>query len=802
MKESLLKTFYQLIREEMKKIYLLISVLILILFLTFTFAQNDPPKREFRAAWIATVINLDWPSHNNLSTADQQQEFLDILDKLKDSGVNAVIFQVRSESDAMYDSNYDPWSYWLTGSQGTPPNPYYDPLEFAIKESHIRGIELHAWFNPYRAERAVGDYSKDTSHVVIKHPDWIMTKGGINVLDPGLPLVRDYVTNVIMDVVTRYDVDGIHFDDYFYPYPPDNMSISDQDQDTYNTYPRGINNIGDWRRDNINLLVSQIYDSIQTVKPHVIFGISPFGIWKNGIPFGIVGLDAYNVIYCDPIEWLNSEKIDYLTPQLYWPFGGGQDYGKLLPWWADQMNGRHLMPGQAMYRIPNWSSDEMPNQIQLNRQTNNVYGNIIFRAENFYENPKGIVDSLKNNYFKYRTLIPSYDWKDQIIPNEPKNVRFEPIVENGPLGLKWNTPSIASDGDSAFMYVIYRFDDSNFDDQDIQMTQNIQEITSKKYFIPTSTNGGYFAVTTLDRNKNESQISNNVTITAPAKPILAFPVDNAINQKDTLAVSWFYNDMVSSYSVQYSTDSSFINSIYSISGIEDTSVIITNLEGQKNYYWKVSATNPSGQSEYSNSYMFTTGFPVIPYLVSPAHATLNVPHDTVFIWNTSKTASEYRIQVATAQSFARSLIIKDTIVIGDTSLVINTLENFLAHWWHILAKNEFGKSDWSEVWGFKTSDITSIETPDGIPLTFYLKQNYPNPFNPTTTIEFSLKENGHTTLKIYDLTGRNVTTIIDKQMNNGIYSVTFDGANLSSGIYIYQLVSNNQRISKKLMIIK
>ncbi|MCW8850979.1 MAG: family 10 glycosylhydrolase, partial [Melioribacteraceae bacterium] len=367
----------------------------LVLFVQFNFSQSITSKREFRGAWVATVINLDWPSSNSLSTESQKLELIELFDKIEKTNLNAVIFQIRTECDAFYNSSYDPWSYWLTGKQGKAPNPFYDPLEFAIELAHERGMELHAWFNPYRVERQADNYETAANHVTNLHPDWVLRIGNIRFLDPGLPAVREYVTNVVMDVVTRYDVDGVHFDDYFYPYPPD--EISTQDLNTYNTYPRGFFDIKDWRRDNINELLRSINSSIKNVKPHVKFGMSPFGIYKNGVPTGISGLDAYNTIYCDPVKWMDEKIIDYLTPQLYWSFGGGQDYGKLLPWWAQQVNGRHLYPGQALYRAGLFEPNEIPRQIRLNRQTDNVYGSILFRAQNLFGNANGVTDSLNNN---------------------------------------------------------------------------------------------------------------------------------------------------------------------------------------------------------------------------------------------------------------------------------------------------------------------------------------------------------------------------------------------------------------------
>ncbi|MFN3694958.1 MAG: glycoside hydrolase family 10 protein, partial [Ignavibacterium sp.] len=382
----------------------IIYPLIINLFISgLIFAQSNPPKREMRAAWVATVTNLDWPSSPTISTNQKKQEAINLLDQLKSAGINTIIFQIRTECDALYSSAYDPWSYWLTGSQGNPPYPYFDPLEFWIEEAHKRGMELHAWFNPYRAERNVGNYPLAPNHVVNAHPNWVLTIGTFRFLNPGLQEVRNYISNVIFDVVSRYDVDGVHFDDYFYPYPPNHMTANPTnnalDDSAFAADPRGFTNKDDWRRDNVNIMIAQVNNRIQSVKPWVKFGISPFGIWRPGYPPGITGMDAYATIYADALAWLRAQSIDYLTPQLYWPFGGGQDYAKLQPWWGDSVyvHGRHYYPGHALYRVDpgsgNWTASEIPNQIRFDRANPKVHGGVFFRAKSFVSIFKGVTDT-------------------------------------------------------------------------------------------------------------------------------------------------------------------------------------------------------------------------------------------------------------------------------------------------------------------------------------------------------------------------------------------------------------------------
>ena len=322
---------------------------------------------------------MDWPSGNTQPEEVKKTDLKNKLISLKAAGINTVYFQVRAEGDALYDSPYEPWSKYLTGEEGVAPDPYWDPLSFAVEEAHKLGMELHAWLNPYRAMRSIpSDYTqkeiaaaidesveailgkeydanapkfkigtteRDSMHVANKHPEWIMvmnagTNGSIAITDPGLQEVRDYVTMIIMDIVSRYDVDGIHFDDYFYPYPPNHMGANSAnnalDDSSFALQPRGFTSKDDWRRDNVEIFIAQLNDSIKTAKPWVKFGVSPFGIHRNGVPFGISGLDAYTTLYIDALKWAENGDVDYLLPQLYWQFGGGQDFAKLADWWAGE----------------------------------------------------------------------------------------------------------------------------------------------------------------------------------------------------------------------------------------------------------------------------------------------------------------------------------------------------------------------------------------------------------------------------------------------------------------------------------
>jgi uncharacterized lipoprotein YddW (UPF0748 family) len=335
--------------------------------------------REFRGAWVASVANIDWPSRPGLSTWEQQAELVAILDRAAALRLNAVILQVRPAADALYDSPHEPWSEYLTGVQGKAPEPYYDPLRFAVEAAHARGLELHAWFNPYRARHPSGRSAPARTHVSVTHPALVRSYGRNLWMDPGEPAVVERTLRVMLDVVRRYDVDGIHLDDYFYPYPEtapgatDSTTVSFPDSASYARYVQGGGTLArdDWRRQNVDRLVEAIYRRTKALKPWVKVGISPFGIWRPGHPAQIAGFDAYAKLYADARRWLRTGWVDYLTPQLYWPVAQtAQSFPVLLRWWlGENVRGRHVWPGYNTNRAAGgtWADDELLEQIRVTR---------------------------------------------------------------------------------------------------------------------------------------------------------------------------------------------------------------------------------------------------------------------------------------------------------------------------------------------------------------------------------------------------------------------------------------------------
>jgi uncharacterized lipoprotein YddW (UPF0748 family) len=776
-----------------------------VLFFCFTTEAQVPPKREFRAAWVATVTNLDWPTTPGADPQVQKNQLITMLDQLKANGISAVVFQVRPECDALYQSSLEPWSYWLTGQQGRAPNPFYDPLEFAVAEAHKRGMELHAWFNPYRAERSVGNYTLASNHVVVQHPDWVIQIGTLKFLDPGLPLVREFDARVITDVVRRYDVDGIHMDDYFYPYPPN--QITNQDAGTFSSYPRGFTNVADWRRDNVNLLIQMIHDSVQAVKPHVKIGMSPFGIWKSGTPSGIVGMSSYSEIYCDPIAWLQKQTIDYLTPQLYWAIGGGQDYSRLMPWWADSTAayGRHFYPGKAAYRISSWSASEMPNQLRLDRANPKVGGTVFFRANNgINDNLRGFADSLKGNLYQYPALHPVMAWKDTIAPYPPRGIRYATLYPGGPFAIQWDLPIARANDDTACRYAIYRFDHSP-SAAELADPRNLASIEGRRYVIPQLASSGgkpiYYTVTALDRNYNESDTSRVLRIAPPSAPSLLLPLSGNTAVPDTVKVVWSSADLAASYHLQVSTDPSFGQGlVVNDSSLVDTVKSVGGLLGLTAYHWRVRAANAAGFGSYSASSNFTTGFPASPNLLYPPNIFADAPVNLRFLWGRAPAASTYRFQLSTAADFAATMV--DSAGLADTSLAGPGLDNYKVYFWRVKAINALGSSGWSSVFRFRTVQVSSVEAQGGLPTAYALSQNFPNPFNPTTTIQFALPQSGRVSLKVYDVLGREEATLVNDEMPAGNFSVRWNASQSSSGVYFFRITAGSFSETKRMVLVR
>jgi uncharacterized lipoprotein YddW (UPF0748 family) len=392
-------------------------------------AAPTPPPRELRGMWVATVGNIDWPSKPGLPVDTQKAELRTLLDGARKLNLNTVIFQVRTACDAFYESPTEPWSEYLTGRMGEAPKPAWDPLAYAVEEAHHRGLELHAWFNPFRVRYHQTVSPASQNHVSKTHPEWVRTYGRYLWLDPGEPKAREYSLDVIRDVVRRYDVDGVHIDDYFYPYPEYApgfvIPIQFPDGAAYSRYhgSGGRLDLADWRRENVNKFVEQLYTAVHEEKAWVKVGISPFGIWRPNVPAGIKGLDAYNLLFADARRWLESGWCDYMAPQLYWAMNKRQQsFEGLLAWWiAQNRSDRLVIPGIASASIgKDRDAADVANQIRAARASNGASGVLFWNASSLRDNLGGVAQGLTRELFSRPALLPETPWLGASGPAAPK----------------------------------------------------------------------------------------------------------------------------------------------------------------------------------------------------------------------------------------------------------------------------------------------------------------------------------------------------------------------------------------------
>lgn len=471
-------------------------------------ATTDTGKREFRGAWIQTAFQSEY---KDMTPQEMRQSFIRKLNSLKACGINAVIFQVRPEADAFYKSDIEPWSRFYTGEQGVAPEGDFDVMAFLIKECHKRGMEFHAWLNPYRASTA-GTTRFASTHIYHSHPEWFVTYNKQILFDPGLPQCRGFICRVVRDIVNRYDVDAIHMDDYFYPYPAAGMPFPDDDSFRRYSLSKGYTEEtrGDWRRENVNTLIRELKRTILLTKPWVRLGISPFGIYRNkkstadGSGSDTNGLQNYDNLYADVLRWVNEGWIDYNMPQIYWEIGHpAADYITLIKWWNKKARpeGTHLYIGQDVART--MKADQLTRKMLYERKLSKVKGNSFWPANELLWNNHGVADSLKNNYHRYPALIPAYTHMHKGMPQMVKKLKKEWTADG--YMLHWKAEQSASNPELASYFVVYRF--SKGESIDLSNPAKIVKITRKTQLrLPydDGTKKYRYIVTAVDRFHNES----------------------------------------------------------------------------------------------------------------------------------------------------------------------------------------------------------------------------------------------------------------------------------------------------------
>ena len=490
----------------------LLCVFFLLLMAGGVFAQVQTgsayPKREFRAAWIQSVNG----QFRGMPTEKLKQNLIGQLNSLQKAGINAIIFQVRPEADALYASRLEPWSRFLTGVQGKAPEPYWDPMQFMIDECHKRGMEFHAWINPYRTKTTLKS-ELAPNHVYNIHPEWFVTYGDQLYFDPALPESRRHICMVVSDIVSRYDVDAIHMDDYFYPYPIKGKDFPDDA--SFARFGGGFSNKGDWRRSNVNVLIKKLHETIREIKPWVKFGVSPFGIYRNesSDPLGskTKGLQNYDDLYADVLLWAREGWIDYNIPQIYWHIGHPvADYETLVKWWARNTENRPLFIGQSVMNTvqnadpKNPSINQLPRKMALQRAYQTIGGCCQWPASAVVENAGKYRDALIAEYHKYPALPPVFDFMDNEAPAKVR--KMKPVWTEDGYILFWTAPKYKEEMNRAVQYVVYRFNDKekvNIDDP-----SHIVAITRDNFYKLPYEDGKTkyrYVVTALDRLHNESK---------------------------------------------------------------------------------------------------------------------------------------------------------------------------------------------------------------------------------------------------------------------------------------------------------
>jgi uncharacterized lipoprotein YddW (UPF0748 family) len=503
----------------MKKI---LALLLIITIVSSVYAQQK--KREMRAVWIATVANIDWPSQRNLTSKAQRIEMRKLLDDLVKNNMNTIVIQIRPTADAFYPSALEPWSHWLTGKQGVKPNPYYDPLQFVIEEAHKRCIDVHVWLNPYRVTNSESLSVLNKNHLYFKNKNLFVKYGDKYYFEPGLDETREFLNRVVEDVVQRYDIDAVHFDDYFYPYRVANEEFPDEA--TFRKFPRGFapNQKDDWRRNNVNLVIAELQQTIKSNKPWVEFGISPFGVWRNNSvdPRGSAteaGVQNYDDLYADILKWLNDGTIDYVVPQLYWEIGKKRaDYEVLVKWWSENSVGKNLYIGlyNSQLGSPDANSawrngNEVVRQLNMNKLYPQVDGAVYFSAKQFVKNKLGLNDSLQNNFYKYPALCPINRNITGEASAQPQNIR---IVKDGKDAyLIWDEVNEEGGCQTAY-YVVYAFNGKNVGDLNdpanilVRTTENCIDLRDFNHKFKGNCT---FVVTSVNKYKHESVPTEGVT---------------------------------------------------------------------------------------------------------------------------------------------------------------------------------------------------------------------------------------------------------------------------------------------------
>jgi len=805
----------------------MLKKLLLLLFLIIQFMLPQPkaePMREVRAVWLTSVYNIDWPHSTNVSAINQQNRLREMLDVLQETNINTVLFQVRPNADALYQSAYEPWSHWITGQRGQEPE--YDPLALVIYEAHKRGMEVHVWLNPYRFENIAGQYSGLPGDYSQTHPELIINHDNKTYFNPGMPATTTLIKNIIADLVTSYDIDGVVFDDYFYPSGIplgadqaawDSFTNEELEELVLQYYPTLTR--GNFRRASVNNMIKEVNDTIKTIDPNMVFGVSPAGIystqasaaanWGTTLPGGITGADNYNTIYCDPLAWLHDGSVDYLSPQLYWKIGGSQDYLTLVEWWGQECErkGKHAYPSIGTYRLPSgkdievttlwdqvtrffrnlkelivhgqkgtdetrYSLSEIENQILANRNNidNNVLGSIFFSTRDLTSRVPDLAPFLAEGVFSEKAIFPEIEWLPGIQPGAPQ------IAEIGSIGEDPDAAAISVINSPATRYLLYGWEEmptaKNIKNPDFSQVIFGQDLA---LFYPGNNN--YFAVAEFLPKREIGFMSETESFEYITPVGIIKPDDEVIC--DMFEFSWTAFEDSDSYQV-------LIAKQQNPSFTEYASPLLTNnvfslpsglIPGQENYVFRVRTVSGNSIS-YSAPSQFTTGYPFTTVLNAPSDGAADVSLQTTFQWNTIPDVLHYHLQVATENTFDDESMVIDMHPITNNFINVSLVDPGTLHHARVRTVNECGNSTWSTPNSFTTTVDTAIEGPERTML-----RAYPNPASDICHIHYphDLKQRS---ISIYSQNGKLMKQLhkIDKA---GSDSISLSG--LPVGLYLLHI---------------
>ncbi|MDR4988857.1 MAG: family 10 glycosylhydrolase [Bacteroidales bacterium] len=707
------------------------------------------PMREFRAVWLTSVWNIDWPHSTSVSAQAQKNRLVTMLNTLQATNINAVLFQVRPNADALYQSAYEPWSQWITGTRGQAPG--YDPLAFLIQEAHKRGIEVHAWLNPYRFENTAGQYSGMPGDYSQTHPELIFTHNNRTFFDPGRPGTTQLIKSIIADLVENYDLSGIVFDDYFYP---SGIPLS-ADQETFDSfttealealilpyYPTITR--GNFRRASVNNMIKEVHDTIKAIDPHMIFGVSPAGIysmqasaaanWGTTLPQGIIGADNWATIFCDPLAWLHDGSVDYLSPQLYWPIGGNQDYLTLVEWWGQECEskGRHAYPSIGTYRLPTglknesdinalypmqdeylrkklsyklgdyraekieYTLEEIENQILANRNNtgNNVFGSIFYSTRDLTSRVPSLAPFLADGVYAQKAVPQLLDWMVPVAPGAPE------ISEIAATAIDPELAAISIINSPARQFLVYGWEEPP-SGQNKNNPGYMQMVFGKNMALFYPENKNYFAVSELLPNKQIGNFSEPAAWEYLAPPTIISPDNTQICHGELF--TWTAVNNSDGYQVVIANHEQQDSIVFTSPMLEDNNFSLESglIEGQQDYLFRIRAMAGAAVS-YSLPGYFSTGYPSKTHLITPADGEEEVDMNAFFEWSAVPGAQHYHLQVATDDSFGDTYLVIDAQEINDPSYSA-TLEAFgNEHFARVRALNNCGFSTWSPITAFTT----------------------------------------------------------------------------------------------------